>query len=107
MRSLLCGLGLVMAFAGPGFAQPTLAGPSVAETAPSASAKGVDAVSRAPRAVFVCDSSAMTRRAFVREFGAIEFVKAEAAVAKGEAWSAPKCVTGAEGRRLKQLAGLR
>ena len=107
MRSLLCGLGLVMAFAGPGFAQPTFAGPSVAETAPSASAKGVDAVSRAPRAVFVCDSSVMTRRAFVREFGAIEFVKAETAVAKGDAWTAPKCVTGSEGRRLKQLASSR
>ena len=107
MRSLLCGLGLVIAFAGPGFAQPTFAGPSVAETAPSASAKGVDAVSRAPRAVFICDSSAMTRRAFEREFGAIEFVKAEAAVAKGEAWTAPKCVTDSEGRRLKQLASLR
>jgi hypothetical protein len=37
----------------------------------------------------------------------MEFVTADRAVAKGETWSAPKCVTSAEARRLIQLTGKR
>jgi len=57
------------------------------------------------RAVYVCDSSAMTRRAFTREHGATEFVTAEqAAAAKGQTWSKPKCIKPAEARKLKDMA---
>lgn len=60
------------------------------------------------RVVYVCDSSAMTRRAFTREFGSMEFVKAEdVAAARGQSWAAPKCITPTEARRLKQLTNER
>ena len=81
--------------------------PALAEQATSAASRASDASARAARTVYVCDASAMTKRAFVRQFGSVEFVKAEAVVAKGEAWSAPKCMTANEARRLKQLASLR
>ena len=67
-----------------------------------------DAAATAPpkpaRTVYVCDSSAMTRRAFAREFGSADFVTAEQAAAKGAVWKAPKCISRSEARRLKQLA---
>ena len=77
-------------------------------TAASAVAKDVPARTEATepaRAVYVCDGSAMTRRAFTREHGATEFVTAEqAAAAKGQAWTAPKCIKPAEARKLKEMA---
>lgn len=82
-------------------------GSAVAEQATSAVSRASDASARTARTVYVCDASAMTKRAFAREFGAVEFVKAEAVVAKGDAWTAPKCITASEARRLKQLASLR
>lgn len=94
MRSLICALAVLA----------SASGPALAEIAPNASAEGRDAVmSKATRAVYICDSSTATRRGFTREFGAMEFVTADRAMAKGEAWSAPKCVTPAEARRLQQL----
>lgn len=85
-----------------------LAGPALSKT-PNANDQAVNAAqtAKASRTVYICDNSAMTRRAFAREFGAIEFVKAEAVAAKGEAWAAPKCMTASEARRLKQLASTR
>lgn len=83
------------------------AAPALAEQATSATSRALDASARAARTVYICDASAMTKRAFTREFGVVEFVKAEAVVAKGEAWSTPKCITASEARRLKQLASLR
>lgn len=83
------------------------AAPALAEQATSAASRASDASARSARTVYVCDASAMTKRAFVRQFGAVEFVKAEAVVAKGGAWSSPKCMTANEARRLKQLASLR
>ncbi len=97
MRTLICALVLAT----------TSAAPALAEQAANAAARASDASARAARMVYVCDASTMTKRAFARQFGAVEFVKAEAVVAKGEAWSAPKCMTANEARRLKQLAGLR
>lgn len=79
------------------------AGPALARDAVPANKQD----NAAARTVYVCDNSSMTRRAFTREFGKMEFVTAEAATAKGERWAAPKCVTPAEARRLKQLASLR
>lgn len=78
-----------------------------AEQAPSVADAARDSVVTPSRSVYVCDTDAMTRRAFAREHGAVEFVKAEAVLAKGESWSAPKCVTSTEARRLKQLASLK
>jgi len=86
-----------------------LAGPALSKETPNANGQAVDAAqtAKAPRTVYICDNSAMTRRAFAREFGSVEFVKAEAVAAKGEAWAAPKCITASEARRLKQLASTR
>ena len=75
--------------------------------APAFAQEVTSAAAKAQRTVYVCDASAMTRRAFTREFGAMEFVKADAVVARRETWTAPKCVTPTEARRLKQLASLR
>lgn len=97
MRLLMCAFAVIA----------VSAGPALAEQATSAASRASDASARATRTVYVCDASAMTKRAFAREFGSVEFVKAEAVVAKGEAWTAPKCVTANEARRLKQLASLR
>lgn len=74
---------------------------------PAFAQEATGAAVKAQRTVYVCDASAMTRRAFIREFGAMEFVKAEAVVARRETWATPRCVTPAEARRLKQLASLR
>jgi hypothetical protein len=98
MRTLIC----ILAFAA------AATGPALAETAPNAAAQAKDAVmSKSARTVFVCDTTTATRRAFTREFGVMEFVTADRAVAKGETWSAPKCVTASEARRLIQLTGKR
>lgn len=97
MRTLVCALVMVAASAAPAFA----------EQAASATSRASDASTRAARTVYICDASTMTKRAFARQFGVVEFVKAEAVVAKGEAWSTPKCMTANEVRRLKQLASLR
>lgn len=96
MRILICALVLTA----------LSAGPALSDEAASAAARGKDAAAKA-RTLYVCDASTMTKRAFVREFGAIEFVKAEAAVSGGEAWSTPKCITPSEARRLKQMGGAR
>lgn len=92
MRLMTCALALSAVAAVPAFATDA---PAKAEQQPQ---------QPAARTVYVCDSSAMTRRAFTREHGAMEFVTAEAAAAKGKAWTAPKCMTPAEARRLKELA---
>lgn len=75
--------------------------------APAFAGEATSPTAKTARTVYVCDASAMTRRAFTREYGAMEFVKAEAVVTGREAWKAPKCVTPGEARRLKQLASLR
>lgn len=91
-----------------------LAGPALAHEpakAANAAAAGKDAVSEAradkeAREVYICDSSALTRRSFAREFGSAEFVTAEAVV-RGEVSGAPRCMTRAEARKLKRLASTR
>ncbi|MCR5881085.1 hypothetical protein [Phenylobacterium sp. J367] len=76
--------------------------------AANAAALGRDAAqtTKSPRQVYVCDDSAMTKRGFAREFGSAEFVTAQQVVS-GEAGTAPRCVTKAEARKLKQLASAR
>lgn len=81
--------------------------PAIAKDAASASAAGVDAVAQSSndsaRVLYVCDRSDLTRRGFAREFGSAEFVTAERAAAKGEAWTAPRCISRPEMMRLKKL----
>jgi len=89
MRLMICAFALSALAAGPALAK---------EATPATTPEKV------ARSVYVCDNSAMTRRAFTREFGSMEFVTAEKAAAKGAAWTAPKCITPAEARKLKQLA---
>ena len=83
------------------------AGSAFAAQAPASSptakpAEAAPPAAKPSRTVFICDNDAMTRRAFAREYGKTEFVRAEAAAAKGEAWSAPRCITAAEARKLKR-----
>lgn len=81
-----------------------LAGGALANEPPNAQAQAKDAAvaaQRSAKVLYVCEDNAMTRRAFAREFGAAEFVTAEAVRADGKAWAAPKCITSAEARRLK------
>jgi predicted dehydrogenase len=79
-----------------------------AQPAANATSAGKDAVAqqRAARTLYICDTSAETRRGFAREFGAAEYVSAAEATAKGGEWAAPKCIKQSEARRLKmrQLA---
>jgi len=81
-----------------------LAGSAFAGQAPSAAEAATDALSesKAPRTLYVCEGDAMTRRAFAREYGQVEFVTAKQAQAKGAAWAQPKCITSAEARRLQK-----
>jgi hypothetical protein len=97
MRILICALAASALAAGAAQAHQA---PVVAEPAKA------PAAAKAPsRTVYICDESDLTRRSFAREFGSAQFVTAkEAAAAKGETWSAPKCITAAEARRLRQLA---
>jgi hypothetical protein len=79
-----------------------VAGTAVAKDAISVNAAAKDAVQAQPgRVVYVCNTDAITKRGFARQFGSAEFVTADQAVAKGEAWSQPKCITPLEARRLK------
>lgn len=85
----------------------TLAASSAhAEAAKSAGAAATDASAREAsspgRTLYVCDASDLTRRSFTRQHGAMEFVKADKAAQKGQAWSAPRCMTSSEYYRLRQ-----
>lgn len=84
--------------------------PALAEGAKSATTNATDVAAReavearpAARSLYICEASELTRRSFSREHGAIAFVKAEEAAAKGEAWDAPRCITRAEYQRLRQI----
>ena len=76
---------------------PALAAPPGGGSAPSAHARQV---------VMWCDSGAMARRAYEREYGrAPVFVTAEQAMAAhraGETWDAPRCMTAREHARLSR-----
>ncbi|WP_293679681.1 hypothetical protein [uncultured Phenylobacterium sp.] len=87
MRMLLCAVALA----------------ALSATAAAAAEKAQPAEAESGRTLFICDTSAMTKRAFTREFGKVEFVTA-AQVRKGGSWDAPKCITPAEARKLKQVA---
>jgi len=80
-------------------------GSALAADAPNASQASKNALVETPktaRMLYVCDDSSMTRRAFAREFGAARFETAETVRVKSEAWSAPRCITQAQQRRLAQ-----
>ena len=80
---------------------------AVAHEAKPAAAAAKDAAAQVAdssegRALYVCDTSAATRRAFSRAHGEVRFVKAEEAL-RGEAWASPRCITAAEFQRYKRL----
>lgn len=100
MKTFVCAA--VLAFLAAGAVQA-----GEAPSAATGQAVSSSDTARSPRLVYVCDADAATRRAFIREFGSAGFVSAEQAQARGEAWTAPRCVTSAEARRLKQLASAR
>jgi hypothetical protein len=84
--------------------------PAAAEGAKSAASVATDAAAQTPvegraaaRSLYICDASDLTRRSFARQHGAVEFVKADQAAAKGEAWDAPRCITRSEYQRLRQM----
>lgn len=79
---------------------PALAAPSVLDGAKDASA--MEPTGKA-RMLYICDTSDATKRSFVREHGVMEFVSAEAATQDAGAWSAPRCITRTEYRRLQQM----
>lgn len=92
MRRLICAL--VMAAAS--------AGAAVAADAPSNGEPGLASdAARLSRFVYICDATPAARRAFSRQFGAAEFVKAADVRAKGDTWITPKCITPGEARKLK------
>jgi predicted dehydrogenase len=105
MRIMLCIAAVASLGAAPALAQE----PAKAANAPAHGKEAVvqaSAAEKTAREVYICDSSAETRRGFAREFGSAEFVTAEEA-ASAEAWAAPRCMTPAEARKLKQLASAR
>lgn len=93
MRIVLCMAALFALAAGTAVAKEPMSAQSAA--------KDVAATGKEPKVLYVCEDSAMTRRAFAREFGAVEFVKATDVRATDQVWSAPKCITSAEARKLK------
>lgn len=80
--------------------------PALAEAVKPASSTAVDVAAReaisTPRTLYICDASDLTRRSFERQHGAMQFVKADKAAAKGEAWNAPRCMTSSEYYRLRR-----
>lgn len=77
-----------------------LAAPSAADHAKNAVSAPIEA--KTGRTLYICEDTTAVRRAFVRQFGEIEFVSADSALSGDEAWAAPKCITGSEARRLRQ-----
>lgn len=75
-----------------------------AEVAKAAGQSAADVSTREAtgRSLYICDASDLTRRSFTRQHGAMQFVKADKAAQKGEAWSAPRCMTSSEYYRLRQ-----
>ena len=80
-----------------------LGGVAQGKESPNAMAAGKDSVGvqPAPKVLYVCNEEEMSWRAFSRDLGTPDFVTAAQVRAdRGKAWSAPKCITAAELRRL-------
>lgn len=99
MRTSILGLVLALSASAAVAEQPQSA------TTAATDAAAVSSVRAGARTLYICETDALTRRAFAREFGSVEFVTAEKAKAATGAWSSPKCISDAEARRLRnQLA---
>lgn len=86
-----------------------LGGAAQAKDNPNALATGKDAVERQPlqKMLYVCSEDELAWRAFSRDLGTPQFVTADQVVAeRGKAWSAPKCITKSQLRRLNALTRL-
>lgn len=60
-----------------------------------------------PRMLYICGRDEASKRAFKRQHGEVTFVSAKAVLASrtdGARWAAPRCITGAEFRRLQSLS---
>lgn len=92
MRIMICALAMAAASSGAALAAdaPSNGEPSLASDSAKLS-----------RFVYICDATPAARRAFSRQFGAAEFVKAVDVKAKGDTWVTPKCITPGEARKLK------
>lgn len=81
------------------------AGSALAKEAPNVRDAAKDAAvttaQQGGKVLYICDDTAMTRRAFAREFGQVEFVTADDVRANERGWSAPKCITSVEAKRLE------
>ncbi|MDD3836850.1 MAG: hypothetical protein WCY15_10135 [Phenylobacterium sp.] len=98
MRSIAIGLAIAALVSGPALAK------DAAQVTDAASEAAAQASAENPHVLYVCDRSKETRRGFKREFGAAEFTTAErASSARGEAWSAPRCISRPEMMQLKKL----
>lgn len=99
MRTTIIGLVLALS------ASAALADQPQSATTAATDAAAISSARASSRTLYICENDAMTRRAFAREFGSVEFVTAEKAKAATGAWSSPKCISDAEARRLRnQLA---
>jgi hypothetical protein len=95
-RFLLC------AAMGALIASPAMAGgPAAREQAQDVAAQEAKAPTKS-RVLYICDASDITRRAFIRQHGVMEFVTAEAAARPQDSWSAPRCISRSEYQRLQQ-----
>ena len=83
-----------------------LGGVAQANDNPSAMRHGKNLADRAPaepviKVLYVCDEDELSWRAFSRDLGTPEFVTADQVRAEnGKAWTAPRCITATELRRL-------
>lgn len=58
--------------------------------------------------LYVCERDAISKRTFKRLHGEVNFVTAKSLLDKrsgGDQWAAPRCITGAELRRLEASSG--
>lgn len=100
MRIALLAIAATLAW-GPALAQEAPLAPHAGKAATNAVAAAAARVQ--PRAVYICDQSAVTRRSFERQYGSAEFITAAEAL-QGANSDAPRCMTRSEARKLLSLA---
>ena len=71
-------------------------------------AKSLASQSPAAKTLYVCERDAASKRTFKRLHGEVRFVTAKSLLERrgdGDQWTAPRCITGAELRRLESSSG--
>ena len=67
-------------------------------------AKGYATSAPSAKMLYICERDAASKRNFKRLHGEVKFVTAKSLIARrgeGDQWAAPRCITGAELRRLE------